>query len=96
MQCSFPCSHLVLQSCSKVSIIFCIFDCTKVKYFFKYYIINFIGTTLQDLTEAALEEIERQEAAMENLDGTETITAGSVIHEISAGNLFFIYYCVCF
>jgi hypothetical protein len=43
------------------------------------------GTTLQDLTEAALEEIERQEAAMENLDGTETIAAGSVIHEISAG-----------
>lgn len=43
------------------------------------------GTTLQDLTEAALEEIERQEAAMEGLDGTEPISGGSVIHEISSG-----------
>ncbi|XP_060607847.1 zinc finger protein 354B-like isoform X2 [Ruditapes philippinarum] len=42
------------------------------------------GTTLQDLTEAALEEIERQEAAMENLDGTETIAAGNVPKILSA------------
>lgn len=45
------------------------------------------GTTLQDLTEAALEEIERQEAAMEGLDGTDSLTAGSVIHEISSENV---------
>ena len=40
-----------------------------------------LGTTLQDLTEAALEEIERQEAAMESLDGTEVVE-GAVVQEI--------------
>lgn len=45
------------------------------------------GTTLQDLTEAALEEIERQEAAMEGLDGTGTVEEGAMVHEISAGNV---------
>lgn len=49
------------------------------------YLYYISGTTLQDLTEAALEEIERQEAAMEGLDGTEPISGSSVIHEISSG-----------
>lgn len=44
------------------------------------------GTTLQDLTDAALEEIERQEAAMEELDTTDCpLNNGNVIHEISTG-----------
>jgi len=36
------------------------------------------GSTLQDLTEAALEEIERQEAAMETTEALD----GSVVEEI--------------
>ncbi|KAH3769966.1 zinc finger and SCAN domain-containing protein 2-like [Dreissena polymorpha] len=44
------------------------------------------GATLQDLTEAALEEIERQEAAMESAEASNTI-GNSVIHEIVGGNI---------
>ncbi|XP_052815985.1 zinc finger protein 45-like [Mya arenaria] len=40
------------------------------------------GATLQDLTEAALEEIERQEAAMDGADGTSTMDA-TVVHQIA-------------
>ena len=45
-----------------------------------------LGTTLQDLTEAALEEIERQEAAMEGIEsGVVEEEDGSVVQEISGG-----------
>lgn len=46
------------------------------------------GTTLQDLTEAALEEIERQEAAMEGLESAEGVDEEPVVHEISSGEIF--------
>lgn len=44
------------------------------------------GATLKDLTDAALEEIERQEAAMEALENADDLE-GAVVHEISAGSV---------
>ena len=43
-----------------------------------------IGATLQALTEAALEEIERQEAAMETIDAADALDK-HVVEEISGG-----------
>ena len=51
----------------------------------------FIGTTLKDLTEAALEEIERQEAKLDSME-TEEDLGEAVVQELGAaeGRIFIV------